>query len=250
MPRFADEAVCVRSQEWSETSQLVVLVTRERGKVRGLAKGSRRGSPGAVERYSGGIGLLTRGQVVATTRRTGLASVTEWDLRGSYPGLRGDLSAWRAGMVAADVADALLAEEDPCGGTFELLVGLLAEIGKGGVGAVADAAEAALLRFLWGMLGEAGVRPEVRVDVATGEALPTRKAYVFSPDAGGLVETGSVADWKVRAETVERLRGLEQSDGAGRGAETDRRANRLLLSYLRHHLGKQLPTMGWWLDDV
>lgn len=246
MPRFADEAVCVRSQEWSETSQLVVLVTRERGKVRGLAKGSRRVSPGAVERYSGGIGLLTRGQVVATTRRTGLASVTEWDLQGSYPGLRGDLSAWRAGMVAADVADALLAEEDPCGGVFKLLLWLLDAVGQS---QREHPVEGVLLRFLWGMLGEAGVRPEVWVDVATGEALASRKAYVFSPDAGGLVRDGGVADWKVRAETIERLRGLGQGKAADGDAETDRRANRLLLSYLRHHLGKELPTMGWWLND-
>ncbi|MEM6552494.1 MAG: DNA repair protein RecO [Planctomycetota bacterium] len=246
MPRFADEAVCVRSQEWSETSQLVTVVTRERGKVRGLAKGSRRVSPGAVGRYSGGIGLLTRGQVVATTRRTGLASVTEWNLQGSYPGLRGDLSAWRAGMVAADVADALLAEEDPCGGAFELVVGLLDAVGRGGVD---GDVEAELLVFLWGMLGEAGVRPEVGVDVATGEVLAARKAYVFSPDAGGLVEAGGVSDWKVRAETVERLRGVDRGDELDGDAETDRRANRLLLSYLRHQLGKELPTMGWWLGD-
>ncbi|MEO1235807.1 MAG: recombination protein O N-terminal domain-containing protein, partial [Planctomycetota bacterium] len=68
MPRFKDQAICIRDVDWSETSQVVVLLTETRGKVRGWAKGSRRQSPSSIQRFSGGIELLTAGQVVATTR--------------------------------------------------------------------------------------------------------------------------------------------------------------------------------------
>ena len=55
MSRFKDQAVCIRMIDWSETSQIVALLTREHGVLRGLAKGSKRMSPSAISRFSGGI---------------------------------------------------------------------------------------------------------------------------------------------------------------------------------------------------
>ena len=45
VPRLTDNAICIRDLDWSESSQVVVLLTEAHGKVRGLAKGSRRNSP-------------------------------------------------------------------------------------------------------------------------------------------------------------------------------------------------------------
>ena len=102
MARFKEDAICIRYLDWSETSQIVVLLTREHGKLRGLAKGSKRTSPGALARYSGGIELLTLGQVVGLTKPTSeLATITEWDLQDPYPHLRRDLSAQHLGLYAA-----------------------------------------------------------------------------------------------------------------------------------------------------
>ena len=143
MPRFKDQAICIRDLDWSETSQLVVMLTRDHGKVRGLAKGSRRQSPSAIAKFSGGINLLNRGEVVATTRRnTQLAAVTEWDMQDDHFHLRRDLSAMRLASYGADLCNAMLADEDAHPGTFEALLVFLRALNPGGTEVPPPSAEA------------------------------------------------------------------------------------------------------------
>ncbi len=243
MPRFKDQAIVLRSTEWSESSQIVVLLTETHGKVRGLAKGSKRQSPSSLQRFSGGIELLTAGQVVATTRPSSeLAAVTEWDLQNDHFALRRDLRAQRLAMYAADLCHAMLAEGDVHGGAFVLLGRLLDALCDRG----ADK-DVALLRFQCGLLEDCGYRPELDRDVRTGGPLGGAggvKAYGFDPVAGGLTAGAGPADWRVRSSTVDVLRRIaagEERPGDGSGVG---RANRLLCVYARSILDRELPTMG------
>lgn len=259
MPRFKDQAICIRDLDFSESSQVVVLLTQTRGKVRGIAKGSKRQSPSAVGRFSGGIELLTAGQVIATTRPSSeLAAITEWDLQRDYFALRRNFRSQRVAMYAADLCNALLADEDPHPVVFGLLRGLLESLcgvprsgdDSGGMRAEArtptlDAdTPGALLRFQWGVLVDCGYKPELEQDVREGGVLAAVKAYTFDPVAGGLTSKHGIADWRVRAATVEVLRSIARGDEV---AELDpagvARANKLLCVYARAILDKQLPTM-------
>jgi len=242
VPRFKEQALCIRQLDGSETSQVVVLLTEGRGKVRGLAKGAKRQSPSSVARFSGGIEPLTRGQVVGVTRAaTELATLTEWDLQDDYRVFRTDLGAQRLGLYAADLCHALLADEDPHPGAFEAMRGLCE--------ALSGHAEpgAALLRFQHALLCDAGYRPVLDRDAAAGGALPEGGPVGFDPVAGGLTArsaAGPAGPWRVRAQTVELLRAAEAgalSDHAD--AEALARANRLLCAYARAILDKELPTM-------
>lgn len=234
-------AICLRESDWSESSQLVVLLTERHGKVRGLAKGSRRNSPSAIARFSGGINLLNRGQVTVTTKPAGqLAAVTEWDLRNDHYHLRTSLAAQWSAMYAAELCAALLADEDPHPGAFAALAMMLEQVAQ------PDAIDAALLRFQWAMLGEAGYRPELDRDVASGGDLSKARAYHFDPALGGLTTQPGVGDarWKVRAGTVALLRAVAAGEAADSAdADSIRRANRLLCTYARALLDKELPTM-------
>ncbi|MEM9414854.1 MAG: DNA repair protein RecO [Planctomycetota bacterium] len=244
MPRFKDQAICIRDLDWSETSQIVVLLTEHHGKVRGLAKGSRRQSPSAIAKFSGGVHLLNRGEVIATTRRnTQLATVTEWDLQDDAYHLRTDLRAQRLAMYGADLCSAMLADEDAHPGTFAALRDFLS--------ALQDPAGhgEALLRFQWAVLSDCGFRPELERDVAAAgalDALGKAKAYTFDPKLGGFTTRAGVADtpWRVRVATLALLRvvasggALEKADPAGID-----RANRLLCVYARSLLDQELPTM-------
>ena len=240
MPRFKDQAICVRHIDWSETSQVVVLLTAEHGKLRGLAKGSKRQSPSSVQRFSGGIELLTHGQVVAVTKRSAeLATITEWDLQHDYHYLRSDLRGQRLAMYAADLCNAMLADEDVHPGAFAALSAFL--------DALQDRGEqsAALLRFQWDLLTDCGYRPELETDVRKGGAIGKVKAYTFDPIAGGLTVDSGIADWRVRRQTVELLRMLLHGEAVdGVDGDSMMRANRLLCVYVRAILDKELPTMG------
>lgn len=239
MPRIKDQAVCIRHIDWSETSQVVVLLTQEHGKLRGLAKGSKRLSPSSVERFSGGIELLTMGQVVAVTKSTAeLATLTEWDLQNDYHHLRTNFRGQRLAMYAADLSNAMLADEDAHPGAFAAVSDFLA--------ALSDEQNhpGALLRFQWALLQDCGYRPELERDVRLGDALGQSKAYTFDPVAGGLTVENGVADWRVRKQTVTLLRQLANGEALdGADADSVDRANRLLCVYARAILDKELPTM-------
>ena len=240
MPRFKDLAICIREIEWSETSQVVVLLTREHGKMRGLSNGSKRTSPSSIAKFSGGIELLNLGMICGTTKKTqSLATLTEWDLMSDHYHLRTDLKAQQAAMYAADLANALLAEDDPHPAAFEAMQQLLEVL------ASADEVtrEAALLRFQWDLLRESGYQPQLNEDVQTHRPLPDAETYGFDPIAGGLTSSIQSPDWRVRRQTVELLRGLDGDATMDADAAAYGRANRLLCVYVRAILDKELPTM-------
>ncbi len=278
MPRFKDQAVCIRHIDWSETSQVVALMTREHGKLRGLAKGSRRTSPGAIARFCGGIDLLTRGEVIAATRpASDLAAITEWDLQDSFHHLRTDLQAHRLGMYGADLVASLLMDHDPHPRVFDALVRFIESLRVEEAGnAQADDADrqmaTALLRFQWNVLADCGFKPELDRDVVTGQPIGSSGGHLlFDPRAGGVtMEAGATANgqsisaagpWRVRGETIDLLRRLgddpgddlvdaDPGDPGDPGADVQRlrRANRLLCVFTRTVIDRELPTMRFVLE--
>jgi DNA repair protein RecO (recombination protein O) len=242
--RIKDQAICIRLLDWSETSQVVALLTQGHGRLRAVAKGSKRTSPSSVQRYSGGIELLTLGQVVAISKPTSeLANITEWDLQQPWWHLRQNLAAQHLGLYAADVAHAMLADDDPHPALFTALGDFLA-------GLIDPARHhASLLLFQWKLLIDTGYRPQLDADVHGGEVLPQRAAYLFDPRGGGLTlkpdtpTDGDTGPWRVRHQTVELLRQADRGDIPDTDTQSLQRANRLLCSYLRCLLDRQLPTM-------
>lgn len=255
MPRFKDQAVCIREIDWSETSQVVALLTESHGVVRGLAKGSKRTSAGAVARFSGGIEVLTLGQIVGSTRPSSdLANLTEWDLQDDFHHLRTDFDAQMLAFYAADITAALVGEGDPHPRVFALLSELLGEL------AHATTRETALLRFQWRLLTDCGYQPDVRRDVHEGKPLPDRTTYAFDARAGGFTaqrigngsSTSAFGPWKVRRETLALLREIDTAEHAQQlkaAPDVVTRANRLLCVYIRAILDRQLPTMRYVLGE-
>ncbi len=255
MPRVKDQAICIRLLDWSETSQIVALFTAEHGLLRGLAKGAKRFSPSSLQRFSGGIELLTAGEIVANLK-TGheLAQLIEWDLQQPWWKLRESLAAQRLALYAADALHALVAEHDPHPGVFAVLHTLLGTLAEGAKSSAASRdQQLALLRFQWALLNECGYRPQVEVDVITGEELPTAAKYQFDARAGGFTVAHDRADhperWAVRGQTLELLRWLDDPQQViEQDAAALTRANRLLCVYLRSVLGRELPTMNLVLE--
>ncbi len=256
MARLKDQAICLRHRDWSETSQVVWLLTQDHGLVRGLAKGSKRASPGSVARFSGGFEMLTLGQAVAVTRATWeLASVTEWDLQQTFPHLRRDLAAQQIALYAADLAAHMIADDDPHPGSFAALLTLLHALGE------SDRAQAALLAYQHTLLTECGYSLELAADVRTHQSLATSRWYLFDPMAGGFttsaaVDTGAgsgpltaTGPWKARPQTLDVLRRAAGGNVDVVPPDVAERANRLLCVYARYLLDRELPTMRFVLGD-
>lgn len=251
MPRLSDQAVCLRQWDWSETSQTLLLLTRDAGAVRGLAKGSRREGSS----FCGGVEPMTVGTVLWISKPAGqLATITSWDLVQICPAIRRSLRAYAHGMYLAQVLSGILHEGDAHPQLFDALVEVLGSMD----GSDGDCGRVAWFQRL--ALEDLGYRPELHRDVATrNEPLPHAPTYAFDARLGGLtVDRGnSRGTWRVRHETVQYLRDLATTRmEGGRAAHAGDtpiavilRANRLMAAYFAEILGRELPTAAMAFSD-
>lgn len=246
MPSIKDEAVVLRQWEFSETSQTAWLLSRDSGLLRALAKGSRR--PHAA--FSGGLDALTRGRLVAIVKPSAeLATLTEWDLQEVFWAPRRNLNAHYAGLYMADIVSQLINDHDPHPRIYDALVEGLRALDDGA------AAISAALRVQWATLVESGYAPALDRDAQTGRPLDQARTYGFDPGAGGLVAdpgAGWQGVWRVRSETVDRLRRLaevDQSQGPT-NAETDERACRMLAAWIAAVAGAEPRSQSAFLGEI
>ena len=241
VPSVKDEAVCIRLMDWSETSQIAVLLTRGHGKVSVVAKGARRLQPSTMARFGGGLELLTAGEAVWIAKRgSELCQLTDWDLRDAHRHLRDDFTAFRLAHYAADLLHHLVQDHDPHPKSYAALTRFLADLAN------PASTRESLLRFQWTGVEDMGLMPVLDRDAETGMPLDeSGETLAFSHVAGGVVaDTGRGDRWRVRTATVRLLREIAQG-GAPIGVDPDSldRANKLLCAYFRAILDKQLPTM-------
>jgi DNA repair protein RecO (recombination protein O) len=171
-------ALVVRGTDWSETSRIATLFTREFGKVRALAKGGRR----LKSNFECAFDLLSVCQVVFLRKAAGgLDLLTEARLDEQFPILRQNLPALYAGYYVAELLSDGTQDYDPHPELFDAALGALRELGKGGEPA------AVVTRFELVWLKELGYSP--RLDACAtcdAEVLPQGAVRaVFSPSAGG-----------------------------------------------------------------
>jgi DNA repair protein RecO (recombination protein O) len=128
MPSISDSAVVLTRLDYSETSQVIVLFTREHGKVRAIAKGVKRSTK---TRFAVGIDLLDVGRVVISARHeraAGLANVVEWKQERSLSGLREKLSRLHAAQYVAEVTLQLTEDWDPHVALYDRLLAALEDL--------------------------------------------------------------------------------------------------------------------------
>ncbi len=239
----------MRVWDWSETSQTVSLFSRSLGLLRCLAKGSKR----ANSAFSGGVEMLTLGDIgVIIKPSSELALLTRWDLVEIFPALRKALPAHHAGLYMAELVHRFTADHDPHPGLFDALLAGLRGLDD------ASACQAALLRFQWAVLNEAGYRPVLDRLVTDNSPLPDAQVYTFDPASGGVVGAGDsasaraeLADWRLRRSTLDTLlRVAEAQDGPPGDGDATTRAARFLASYLRQILGSEPATLRLVFPDL
>jgi DNA repair protein RecO (recombination protein O) len=103
-------ALVLRTADWSETSRIATLWTREFGKVRVLAKGGRR----LKSNFENSLDLLTLCRIVFLRKSSGsLDLLTEARVEERFPRLRADLSALYAAYYIAELLSDWTEDYDP-----------------------------------------------------------------------------------------------------------------------------------------
>ncbi len=127
MPTERATVLVVRGTDWSETSRIVTLFTREFGKVRALAKGGRR----LTSNFEVALDLLNACEVVFIRKATdGLDLLTEARVAERFPALRADLPALYAGYYVAELLADGTHDYDPHPGLFDAAVATLRGLGE------------------------------------------------------------------------------------------------------------------------
>ena len=266
MPGRPDDAICLRSYEYAESSQIVSCLTRRGGRVRGLAKGATRTAPSSLARFSGGLWPTQRGQLtVAARASTELAAVTEWDLLDDRHGLRTALDAQRHALALVELVDALTADGDPAPHLFDWLDEALGHLAAP---AASAAGRGVAVAFVWRLLDAAGFAPRLDQDLDSGRPLTPAAAdrLAFIPAEGGFSTAAEAGPhvWPVSGSTVRLLRRFAETAAAADAqplseavppdTEPDvvRRAGRLLASFARHLAERDLPaaSIAFDLPDV
>lgn len=168
--------VVVRAHDFSETSRIVTVWTREAGKVRGLAKGARR----LKSNFESALDLLTVCSIVLLRKSSGgLDLLTEAQVRERFPALRQDLPALYAAYYLAELLGDGTEDHDPHPAAYDAALAALRELGQPGV-----VTGACLAHFELVLLRELGYGPALANCADCGTELDGR-GVVFSAAGGG-----------------------------------------------------------------
>ncbi len=180
------QALVLRTTDWSETSRIATLWTRECGKVRALAKGGRR----LKSNFESALDLLTVCSIVFLRKSSGsLDLLTEAQVVQRFPRLRADLGALYAAYYVAELLADWTEDYDPHPPLFDEALATLRDVGTAGPeGAARAEVGPRVLRFEMVLLRELGYSPAL--EACAGCAAPVAgPPLAFSAAAGGVVCT-------------------------------------------------------------
>lgn len=210
------EALVIRRIDFSETSQIVTLLTPN-GRVDAIAKGSRAAlvSPHRSRKIDGPIDTLTLNRIVYYEKRgDALDLISECEVIHSFSELRRDLQHWHAGFVVAELALSAVKPHNPDPDLFYAAARALVEL----------CSEAdfrfAMADFFARYLAALGRSPDPDLCAASGNYLDSFEAAVFSiregrgygaPHAPAFIAGGQVAMSPISVQVLRHLvRGIDK----------------------------------------
>ena len=191
------EAVVLRHSDWGEADRLLGLFSRERGKLRAVAKGARK----VRSRKAGHLEPFTRVALMLARGRD-FWIVTQAETIDAYLPLREDLVRTSYAGYVLELLDRFTFEEGENRSLFNLLVDTLHRL------SVAADLFIPLRYYEIRLLDHLGFRPQLQVCVQGGEEIRAEDQY-FSAMAGGVLcpRHGRTAP-EARPISVEALRFL------------------------------------------
>jgi DNA repair protein RecO (recombination protein O) len=226
--------------DWSESSLILDLFTREQGRIAVAAKGAKRPFSQLrsvllpFQRLHVSLGRQPAGD---DTRDVHTLRAADW--AGGHPMLTG--SALFSGFYLNELLMKLLARHDPHATLFDAYAGTIAALAEGDEAAT----QAALRAFELVLLREIGLLPDLGTETASHRSVRADRRYLVLADAG-VVETDNENEATVSGAT---LAGLEMALAAdlaslqrvASGALAQLRP--MLRAQLHYHLGtSQLRT--------
>jgi DNA repair protein RecO (recombination protein O) len=232
-------AVVIRQADFSESSRVLTLFTRDFGKVSLVAKGAKR----LKGPFEAALDLLCVCNIVFIRKSSAALDIlTEAQLVKRFKSRERDLRSLYAGYYVAELLDGLSEEYDPHPPWFdETLAALDAFSGEGDL-------DLALLRYELVSLREIGQLPTLDACVVCGAPAAGQASFAYWVSQGGLIcercQTVENQANRVQAGTVSILRRLvEATDGSWKRLAVSKvqlsEMRRLATAAVSHVLGRR-----------
>lgn len=245
MSLVATEAIILHAFDYSETSRILRLATRDFGVVSALARGARR----SRTRFGTALDLFAQGPAQLHLKEgRDLQTLGAFDVAHARTAIAEELGRFAGASVLAELV-LRFATDASHPELFDVLAASLDAV----VVAEGDHAREASLAGAWRLVSELGFAPAIELCGACHSALEAGASLVFNHGAGGMLcprcarlhsggralpagARGAIAAWTTGAR-VDRL------------TTPDARAHqRLLREFLQHHLadGRALRAFDSW----
>lgn len=172
--------IVIRLSDYSETSQIATFLTDGAGRVRAIAKGSRR----AGSSTGGALDLLTVNDIVySPARSAGLATLREARTIEQFTGLRESLTRYYAALYLAELSDVFGEGSEGSSAFHDLLRTSLGALSEALEGSVANI----VLHFESHALTASGLAPNLESCARCGSPLRAAREARISLEDGGVL---------------------------------------------------------------
>ncbi len=232
-----DQALCLRLRPYSETSQIVTLFGRQNGKIRAIAKGSKR----PKSKFSGGLDLLNCGDILFYPPRgdSTLATLSEFVLQQSFNTSSPNVTGLYVAQFTAELLAQFTEDLDPHPALYQAAAQTWQLLQQ-------NAQPASLLvNFELTLLQEVGLMPVWDACCACRRPLPANRRLYFTSSGGGMLcndcEPAVYEKCFVEPQTLKHLRHPQDLTPP----QTQWPAHQLLAYHFRELLGKESATMAF-----
>ncbi len=177
-----DLAICIHTADFSETSQILTFFAKTNGKIKAIAKGSKR----PKSTFGGPVEIFSCGDIVfSDSSREKLATVTEFEQKPALKGLVENYFAMNSALFSAELLSRLTEDYDPHPRLFESFLQFLKNASQAKDKA---ASMAGLILFQLSLLKETGLQPVLKNCVNCKNDFSGRWPEVyFSSSANGFI---------------------------------------------------------------
>ncbi len=251
MPSVVTTAIVLHAFNYSESSRILRLATREVGVQSVMARGAR----ASQRRFGSAVDLFAEGEVQFEMRPgRDMHTLARFDVVRSRVALGGSLERFEGASALAEVMLRVAADDETPADAFDALQAGLDDI------AASAAPTVATITATWRLLGSLGFMPALDACVQCDTELPAAADAAFNAELGGVLCAqcaARVPSRRLPAPARAQIRVWLDAftDGAARGAPamdepTTRAHQRLLRIFVHAHLteGRALRAFDAWAN--
>ncbi len=234
MPLVETDAIVLHAFNYSETSRILRLATRDAGVQSVLARGARR----AKSRFGSAVDLFAQGHAELHLREgRDLQTLSAFDVTTARATIAEDLGRFTGASAVAEIVLRFAAADESHAALFDVLSAALDRIAL----APAEQAGEAALGGAWSLLAELGFAPQLAECSACHTPLDPAATVAFHHALGGALCAACAARHPGgrTLPAADRARIAAWTEGASVDALTPREAQahqRLLREFLEYHL--------------